>query len=376
MRILALEPYHGGSHKAFLDGWIAHSRHEWAVLGLPPFKWKWRMRHAPITFADEVAGRTAAGETWDAVFCSDMLNLPEFLGLAPEAVRRLSAVAYFHENQLTYPYQFEDERDYQYCFSNMATALAATEVWFNSAFHRDEFLDAIPAFLKKMPDHQPWDIVGRIRAKSRVRPPGIAEPRERGPRAPGPIRILWAARWEHDKDPDTFFEALALLKARGVGFRVSVIGEQFLDAPPCFERAKQALAEHIDRWGYQESRGEYEAALVEADVVVSTAQHEFFGISIVEAVAAGCRPVLPRRLAYPEVFGELEEPGGESPFYDGGADELAGALAKLAKRVERSDFSQDNAERGARAARRHMWDSLAPILDDAIGKITIGKIRA
>ena len=198
------------------------------------------MRHAPITFADDVAGRAAAGETWDAVFCSDMLNLHEFLGLAPEAARRLPAVAYFHENQLTYPYQFEDERDYQYCFSNMATALAATEVWFNSAFHRDEFLDAIPAFLKKMPDHQPWDIVERIRAKSRVRPPGIAEPRERGPRAPGPIRILWAARWEHDKDPDTFFEALALLKARGVGFRVSVIGEQFLDAPTCFERAKQA----------------------------------------------------------------------------------------------------------------------------------------
>jgi len=355
--------------KWFLDGWIAHSRHEWTVLGLPPFKWKWRMRHAPITFADEVAGRVAAGETWDAVFCSDMLNLPEFLGLAPEAVRRLPAVAYFHENQLTYPYQFEDERDYQYCFSNMATALAATEVWFNSVFHRDEFLDAIPAFLKKMPDHQPWDIVERIRAKSRVHPPGVAGPLERGPRAPGPIRILWAARWEHDKDPDTFFKALELLKARGVGFRVSVIGEQFLDAPPCFERAKRALAEHIDRWGYQESRGEYEAALVEADVVVSTAQHEFFGISIVEAVAAGCRPVLPRRLAYPEIFGELEEHGGESPFYDGGADELAGALAELAERLAAGALWEGNAERGVRAARRYMWDSLAPILDDAIGEI-------
>ena len=35
MRILALEPYYGGSHQAFLDGWTAHSRHAFTVLGLP-----------------------------------------------------------------------------------------------------------------------------------------------------------------------------------------------------------------------------------------------------------------------------------------------------------------------------------------------------
>ena len=362
MRILALEPYHGGSHKAFLDGWTAHSRHAWTVLGLPAFKWKWRMRHAPITFADDVAGRVDAGETWDAVFCSDMLNLPEFLGLAPEPVRKLPSIAYFHENQLTYPYQFEDERDYQYCFSNMATALAATEVWFNSAFHRDEFLDAIPVFLRKMPDHQPWDIVERIRTTSRVQPPGIAEPAARGPRPPGPIRILWAARWEHDKDPDTFFEALARLKGQGVDFRVSVIGETFRGVPPCFGRAQKEFANHIGRWGYQESREDYEAALGEADVVVSTAQHEFFGISVVEAVAAGCRPVLPRRLAYPEIFGELEEPGGEPPFYEGGAAGLADALAGLARRINTG--GERRGEAGA--VSRFFWESRAADLDAAL----------
>ena len=35
MKVLALEPYYGGSHKAFLDGWQKHSRHEFTVLGLP-----------------------------------------------------------------------------------------------------------------------------------------------------------------------------------------------------------------------------------------------------------------------------------------------------------------------------------------------------
>ena len=60
MKVLALEPYYGGSHKAFLDGWRAHSRHEWTILGLPAYKWKWRMRHAALTFAEQVRERTAA----------------------------------------------------------------------------------------------------------------------------------------------------------------------------------------------------------------------------------------------------------------------------------------------------------------------------
>ena len=370
MRVLALEPYHGGSHKALLDGWAAHSRHAFTVIGLPAHKWKWRMRHAPITFADMVAKRTAAGEEWDALFCSDMLNLPEFLGLAPESVRRLPAVAYFHENQLTYPYRFEDERDYQYCFSNMATALAASEVWFNSAFHRDEFLEAIPVFLKKLPDHQPWDIVDRIRAKSTVPPPGITAPPRRGRRTPGPMRILWAARWEFDKDPEMFFEALELLRNRGVEFRLSVIGEQFRDAPPCFAEAEREFADRIDRWGYQETRKDYEAALAEADVIVSTARHEFFGIGIVEAVAAGCYPLVPRRLAYPEVLGELEDDGHGPHFYEGGARELADVLASLADRAE---LWQGDPGRGARAVSRYFWPSLAPQFDAAIERVARGQ---
>ena len=86
MKVLALEPYYGGSHKAFLDGWIQHSRHEWTVLTLPAYKWKWRMRHSAITFAGQVGERVASGQQWNVVFCSSMLGLAEFLGLAPSAV--------------------------------------------------------------------------------------------------------------------------------------------------------------------------------------------------------------------------------------------------------------------------------------------------
>jgi glycosyltransferase involved in cell wall biosynthesis len=144
------------------------------------------------------------------------------------------------------------------------------------------------------------------------------------------LRILWAARWEHDKDPETFFDAIARLQACGADFRLSVIGEQFNQVPPVFQTAREQFADRIDRWGYQETRADYRAALTEADVFVSTAKHEFFGISAVEAAAAGAMPVLPDRLAYPEVFQLGKTPGAEALFYSGGASGLARKLAELA----------------------------------------------
>ena len=131
MRILAIEPYYGGSHRAFLDGWVGASGHDWTVLHLPARKWKWRMRHSAVTCAEQGRARMAGGETWDAIVCSDMLPLAEFLGLAPAEVRQWPTVVYFHENQLTYPVRTDDPRDLHFGFSNMVTALAATAVWFN-----------------------------------------------------------------------------------------------------------------------------------------------------------------------------------------------------------------------------------------------------
>lgn len=366
MNVLAIEGYYGGSHKAFLDGWMARGRHTWTVLTLPANKWKWRMRHGAITFAREVERLAAEGGRWDVLFCSDMLNLAEFLGLAGESVRRLPKVVYFHENQLTYPVRVESERDYQYVMTNLTTALAADGVWFNSAFHRGEFLAALKAFLKRMPDNQPLDAVETIAAKSAIHPPGIEPFERRGPGKPGPLHILWAARWEHDKNPEDFFAAMKILKDDGVDFRLSVIGEQFRDVPDVFAWAKGFFAEHIVRWGCQDTRDAYRSALTAADVVVSTANHEFFGMSIVEAIAAGAWPLLPHRLAYPEIVAAMEPLSPQDYFYDGTVQGLAQRLTGLGRKLQQGNTRQFSCELTEKAVSRYDWAHLAPILDDAL----------
>lgn len=364
LRILALDPYYGGSHRAFLDGWRQRSRHDWTVLTLPAHKWKWRMRHAAVTFAEQL--RETSTGPWDALLCSDMLNLAEFKGLCPPAAA-LPAIAYFHENQLTYPVRHDEPRDLHFALTNMTTALAATQVWFNSAFHRDSFLAALDELLARMPDHQPTGAVESIRGKSTIHPPGIEAFPPRPPRAPGPLRILWAARWEHDKRPDVLFDAIRMLRRHTDAFRLSVVGQQFRDVPDVFDVARREFDAHVDQWGYLPDRAAYEQVLRSADVVVSTADHEFFGLAVAEAVAAGAHPLLPNRLAYPEILQVAENPASREFLYEGGAEELAKQLASLAQTIAAGeDIWRGDAEKARRLVERFSWDRVAGEMDDAL----------
>jgi glycosyltransferase involved in cell wall biosynthesis len=364
MRVLAIEPYYGGSHRAFLDAWRQRSRHDWTLVTLPPYKWKWRMRHGAVTAAAKVAELEGP---WDVVFCSDMLSLAEFRGLALRQVATLPTIAYFHENQLTYPVQVEKERDLHFAITNLTTALAADAVWFNSAFHRDSFLTALQRMLKRMPDYQPFAEVEAIRQRSRVHPQGIHPPgAPRGARRDGPLRILWAARWEFDKNPEAFFAALERLMKRRVDFRVSVLGEQFRRAPEIFTQARESLAERIDHWGFLPRREDYDKALAEADVIVSTADHEFFGVSVVEAIAAGCYPLLPERLSYPELLADVPAELRPRFFYDGRPRRLAERLEELARGLAADEDWLDDAEAARRGVAKFEWQRLAPRLDEAL----------
>ena len=75
LRILAIEPYYGLSHRAFLEGYQRFSTHSLTIWKLPPRKWKWRMHGAAIYFAEE-AGRLSEPPP-DLILASDFLNVAD-----------------------------------------------------------------------------------------------------------------------------------------------------------------------------------------------------------------------------------------------------------------------------------------------------------
>ncbi|MCK4545801.1 MAG: DUF3524 domain-containing protein [Candidatus Eisenbacteria sp.] len=311
MRILVVEPFHGGSHRQFWEGFQGNSRHEVRILSLAPFHWKWRMRGGAISLAHRLEEDPLPA---DLLFCSDYLAVTDFLCLAPPGYRDLPVALYMHENQLTYPVAPGERLDYHFGITNLVSCLASDRVYFNSPYHRDEFFEELPRFVKRFPDYLPRFAAGRIRGKSEVLTlacdlASLDAGRERGlslrQSAGAPI-VLWNHRWEFDKNPEDFFQTLFRLREEGIDFRLIVAGGRSTRWPAVFDEALDRLKDQILSFGPLPSGAEYAAALWAADVAVSTSDHDFFGVAVIEAMYCGCYPVLPNRLSYPEhIPGEL-----------------------------------------------------------------------
>jgi len=80
--------------------------------------------------------------------------------------------------------------------------------------------------------------------------------------------------------------------------------------------------------------------LSEADLFFSTADHEFFGIAAAEAIIHGLIPLLPNRLAYPELIRVSADSQRAKWFtYDGTAEDFARKVSFLSKNRGRSAVS-------------------------------------
>lgn len=328
-KILIIEPFFGGSHRQWAEGWQRYSEHGIKLLTLSAHHWKWRMHGGAITLAEQFMEMDFQP---DWIVASDMLDLSVFLAMTRPKSDGIPTAVYFHENQLTYPWSATDrdprkEQDNHYKFINYGSALVADRCLFNSQYHLDSFLEALPLFLRKFPDHRNIKSIEKIRQKSSVLPLGMdltaLDHHDAKDITDNTPILLWNHRWEYDKNPADFFEALYEMKKQGIPFKLVVLGAELRKVPPVFAEAKEKLKDHTLHWGYCEDRETYRQWLWQADILPVTSNQDFFGGSIIEAVYCDTVPLLPQRLAYPEHFPNCPS------FYYKDDDEFTKSLVQL-----------------------------------------------
>lgn len=311
MRVLLLSGYDAPSHRRWREQLAArHPQWQWTQLSLPPRHFKWRMRGSGFLWAFQQAD--CLREPYDLVIATSMVDLSTLRGLVPE-VARIPTLVYFHENQFAYPQRKQQRANVEPQLINLYTALCGDQVAFNSEHNRRTFLAGVEGLLTKLPDRTPEGVLAQLNARSRILPVPIERACFVANRAPedGPLTLVWNHRWEYDKAPDRlldglrrFLEAHPLDSRGGPSIKVHVVGQQFRQQPPAFAELKTLLKTHqaLGHWGFVERQEDYRHLLAGSHVALSTALHDFQGLSVLEAVAAGCRPLAPAREAYPEWF--------------------------------------------------------------------------
>ena len=364
-RGLFVEPFFGGSHRAFAEGLAAHGGHELELLTLPGREWRRRMRLG----AQVLAGKAAEVEgSFDFLLVSDMLDLPAFLALTRPRFERVPVLLFMHENQLTYPRLRGTKLNSWFGQINYLSALAADRVAFNSEYHRQDFLGALEQ-LEQQPNN--WltvDGIEAIRGKSTVLPVGVdlgslgdgmGEARSGG----SPL-ILWNHRWEFDKAPDAFVRTVSTLADEGLDFRVAVAGERGDNPSEAMQELPERLGERLVQFGPVAGRDGYARLLWEADVSISSTRHEFFGISTVEAMWCGCLPIAPRRYNYPALVPESLQ---ERCLYEKESELLA-----LTREAIRSGTDAGEREALRASAGRFGWEVVGPQWEAALGELSGG----
>jgi len=270
------------------------------LFTLPDTSWQWRLRGSAVTLAEELMAAVERDGPFDAILASDMVDLATLAGIARRSINGAPLVLYMHENQLTYPVALGGPDNSAFARINWRSMRAADAVWFNSQFHLDDWFSALPGLLERAPDHQHLHLMPSTRERSSVIAVGVDLRRLNGPRpATDRKRVLWNQRWEHDKDPDAMATAMVRLVAQGADIDIIVCGEAAGEVPHSLTDLKTRLDDRIVHFGYA-GADDYAELLRSADIVVSTARQEYFGIAITEAIYCGAFPVLPDRLVYPE----------------------------------------------------------------------------
>ena len=299
--VVLVEPFYGGSHKLWADGVQKHLDARVEIISLQDKHWKWRMHGGAITLADKF---NKLDPDPDTIICTDMIDLPLFLSLINTSA---VIILYFHESQLGYPWletheDIKKDRNNHYSFINYKSALVADKVLFNSKYHLDTFLGELENLLKVFPDHRNIKTIEIISDKSKVLHLGLDLEKRELIDENDKARILWNHRWEYDKNPELFFQTLLELDLEGIDFELVVLGEQPKSENKLIASVRHQLKSKIIHWGYVDDRETYNELMSSCNIVPNTSIQDFFGISLMEGISMGMAPIIPNRLAFPELI--------------------------------------------------------------------------
>jgi glycosyltransferase involved in cell wall biosynthesis len=238
----------------------------------------------------------------------------------------------------------------------------ADRVLVNSEAQLADLRRALPVLLGRALDHDHRHRLDEVLARCEVLPVGVdldgIAPDGHPP--PDEPVVVWNHRWDHEKRPARLFGALHRLADEGVPFRLALAGENLRVDPQEFDAIRRRLGDRVVHVGRLDHGG-YHRLLAASDVTVSTAEHETFGIAAVEAMAAGCVPLLPDRLSYPEIVPERWHP---AVLY--GEGELRDRLRSVLTDLPAARVAVDGL---AEAVRRCAWPEVIPAYDDVIEQL-------
>jgi len=294
--IWLLSAYRSDSHACWAD-WLVSTftEFQWFKLELPGRHFRWRIRGNPLSWLHQLPEQTP-----DFILATSMVDLSTLKGLHPR-LANIPCIYYFHENQFAYPVSKHQVDSIEPKMVQLYGALAADKLLFNSAYNRDSFLEGVERLLKKFPDEIPASVVDSLKDKSDVLSVVITPVKEKETK--NKRLILWNHRWEYDKAPQVFTDALLQLDKIQPDFELALLGHRSKIKPDALLEIEQKLGDKIII-NEKVSKDDYRKYLSRSAIVVSTAIHEFQGLSVLEAISAGAVPLVPDDLCYREQYAD------------------------------------------------------------------------
>lgn len=292
--IWLLSAYRSDSHAYWAD-WLldTFTEFQWFKLELPGRHFRWRIRGNPLSWLHSLPAQRP-----DLIVATSMVDLSTLKGLHPQLVG-IPTIYYFHENQFAYPVSENQVTSVEPMMVQLYGALAADSLVFNSAYNQESFLQGVEALLKKFPDEIPGNVTAALKNKSDVLPVVVT------PVAQVSVKnkklILWNHRWEYDKNPQLFCDALLQLNSMRQDFDLALLGPRSAIKPAALIEIERQLGDRVIVNGRVDAQ-DYQKYLSQSAIVVSTAIHEFQGLSVLEAVSAGAVPLVPDDLCYREQY--------------------------------------------------------------------------